>query len=79
MKAVDQSAQEVEDLLHAEGPTLYKHLVEILGSKFLTDHDAHSQSCVRLKKIIHVHLQRMFVGISLHCNSCIVSFIWTTI
>ena len=65
MKALDQTALEVEDLLSAESPTLHKHLVEILGSKFKVDRDAHSQHCAQLKKIICIHLQRMFVGISL--------------
>ena len=68
---MDQTAQEVEDLLSTESPTLYKHLVEILGSKFKDDHDTHSQFHVHLKKIIHVHLQRMFVGMYLHYNGTI--------
>ena len=65
LKTVDNSVQEVEDLLDAESPTLYKHLVRILSSDFQADHDTHSQSRVRLRKLIHVHLQKMFVGMSL--------------
>ena len=62
---VDRTAQEVEDLLSTESPTLCKHLVEILGSSLKSDNDAHSQFRARFKKMIRVHLQRMFVGMSL--------------
>ena len=59
--AMDTLTQEVEDLLDTECPALYKHLVKVLGSHHSTQ-SRRSVCHVRLRKIIHQHVQRMFVG-----------------
>ena len=60
LTAVDGFAQQVEDLLDKESPKLYKHLIKLLSSQ--ADHDEQSLSHIRLRNIIHLHVQKMLVG-----------------
>ena len=69
--AVDTLTQDVEELLNAECPALYRHLVKVLSS-----HSSQSKESVcheRLKKIIYQHVRRMFVGKSTY-KKCGFSF-----
>ena len=51
-KVIDRFTQQVEGLLEVESPTLFKHLLKILGTK----------ADVYFRNIIQHLMQRMFVG-----------------